>query len=36
MEHDHFWQASDIPGVCICQCNGVRYYNRLTKEYCYE
>ena len=35
MDHDHFWECSDVPGMYICQCNGVRYYNYKTKEYYY-
>ena len=33
MEHDHFWQATDIPGVCSCKCQAARYYDRLTQRY---
>lgn len=36
MTHDHKWECSDVPGIFICQCQGVKYYNRLTEEYYYD
>ena len=36
MSCDHKWECSDVPGMYICQCQVVRYYNYKTKEYYYE
>jgi hypothetical protein len=33
MTHEHHWEASDIPGVCLCKCGGERYFNRFTQSY---
>lgn len=32
MIHDHKWECSDVPGMYICQCSMVGYYNQSTKE----
>lgn len=35
-QHDHYWQASDIPGVCLCECGFERYFNRQEQSYFIE
>jgi hypothetical protein len=30
---NHYWDATDIPGICICICGASRFYNRQTGEY---
>jgi hypothetical protein len=30
--HTHKWECSDTPGIFICQCKAVAYYNQTTKE----
>lgn len=30
--HSHKWECSDTPGIFICQCKAVSYYNRETKQ----
>ena len=30
--HKHHWECSDTPGIYICQCKAVSYYNRETKQ----
>lgn len=35
-QHDHYWQASDIPGVCLCECGSERYFNRQEQVYFIE
>lgn len=36
IQHNHFWEASDIPGVCLCECGAERYFNRFEKAYYIE
>ena len=31
--HEHYWESSDIPGVCSCNCKAARYFDRLTQKY---
>lgn len=35
MTHDHGWRATDIPGLCACECGMGRSYNRHTETYEY-
>ena len=35
MSHDHQWECSDVPGIFICQCQVVKYYNRIEGKYYY-
>lgn len=35
-KHDHAWKASDIPGVCLCECGSERYYSRQEQAYFIE
>ena len=32
-KHDHYWQASDIPGVCLCKCGAEVYYASEKQAY---
>lgn len=32
-KHKHNFIASDIPGVCLCNCGVERYYSRELQDY---
>lgn len=34
MTHEHYWEATDIPGYCICSCGYSRHYKREDQTYC--
>jgi hypothetical protein len=31
--HKHYWEATDMPGICICVCKSERMFNRFTQSY---
>ncbi len=33
INHNHYWECTDIPGVFSCTCQAARYFDRLTQSY---
>lgn len=31
--HDHYFESTDTPGVCLCECGVERYYARELQDY---
>ena len=34
LNHKHFWDCTDIPGIFMCICGATRHYLATTESYC--